>query len=91
MKANDIVFQDYQGIRRFGVVKTIRKGSTGWSFAKVAWADDERYIAAMAYITKLRGDDLTKQEYRTDEITVIDARKEVDTLQVCLAEADNTV
>jgi hypothetical protein len=91
MKANDIVFQDYQGIRRFGVVKATREGSTGWSFAKVVWASDERYIAAMAHITDLRGADLTRQEYRTDEVTVIDARKEVDTLQVCLAEADKTV
>jgi hypothetical protein len=88
MKVNDVVFQDYQGIRRFGVVKNVEIKTDSWAYADVAWANDGKYVAAMSYLTELRGEDLSRHQYRTDEVKVIDAHKEIDTLQICLAATE---
>ena len=43
MKVNDIVFQNYGGLHRYGKVQEIRENfkGDGWKWAKINWADDE--------------------------------------------------
>ena len=48
MKVNDVVYQNYQGIRRFGVVRQVELHGDGWTYAGVKWIDDESYDRAMS-------------------------------------------
>ena len=85
MKIGQAVFQDYQGIRRFGVVESVKKHDDGWSYAKIKWFDDYKYDAAMQALTELRaGKDFVKRTYRVDEVRQIDAAKEAATLNKIL-------
>jgi len=88
MKIDDVVFQDYQGIRRYGVIKKVEIKEDGWSYAGIDWVSDDKYISAMAHLKLLRGTDLSKTEYRTDEVRVINAGKEIRTLKACLRRAE---
>ena len=84
MKVNDVVYQNYQGIRRFGVVRQVELHGDGWTYAGVKWIDDESYDRAMSALSALRGGNHTKDAYRVDEVTVINAEKEANTLAKCL-------
>lgn len=84
MKVNDVVFQDYQGIRRYGVIKRVEIREDGWSYAGINWLKDDKYEAAMKQLEQLRNVDYTKTAYRTDEVKVIDAEREISMLQACL-------
>lgn len=83
MKINDIVVQEYRGIRRFGVVCNT-ENKNGWLHASVTWVNDDKYLACREHLQNLKGLDLTRKSYRIDELTVIDARKDIDTLRTCL-------
>ena len=88
MEVKDIVFQDYQGIRRYGVVR--EKFSKGaWAHFMVDWVDDDEYNQAMGWLAQLRGQDFYRQVYRLDELRNIDADRELQTLFRCL-ELSNT-
>ena len=82
MNVKDVVFQNYQGIRRHGV---IRKKSIldGWAHYEVDWVDDGKYEQAMKCIEDLRGVDHTRHVYRIDELQLVDVEKEFTTLWRC--------
>ena len=46
MSVDDVVFQDYQGIRRFGVIRK-KFFLDDWAHYEVEWVDDQRYNHAM--------------------------------------------
>lgn len=84
MKVNDIVFQEYQGIRRFGVAIE-KEMKDGWAWWKVRWFSDELYERAMAELKRLRNKDLTRHEYRVDELKVVDPNRELTALCECIS------
>ena len=85
MSVDDVVFQDYQGIRRFGVIRK-KFFLDDWAHYEVEWVDDQRYNHAMDRLSCLRGGekDFRRYTYRCDELRRIDARKEINTLRRCL-------
>lgn len=89
MKINDVVYQNYHGIRRYGVVNQVEVHGDGWTYAGVRWIDDDKYERAMEDLSRYRGGDHTKNSYRVDEVTVIDAQKEVKALTKCMWWAEN--
>ncbi len=85
MKVNDVVFQNYQGIRRFGVIRQVEIQESGWTYAGVKWIDDGSYERAMSDLSNYRGgEDHVRTSYRTDEITVIDPEREIKALTKCI-------
>tara|TARA_A100001515_G_scaffold99993_1_gene80854 strand:+ start:65 stop:349 length:285 start_codon:yes stop_codon:yes gene_type:complete len=84
MKVDDIVFQNYQGIRRFGVVNKVEAQDDGWTYAHVKWIDDDKYERAMDDLSNLRGGNHTKETYRIDELKLIDAPAEIKALTKCV-------
>lgn len=83
MNVKDVVFQDYQGIRRYGVIKD-RFEKNGWSHFKVDWVNDGPYNRAMDVLAQLRGRDFYRHTYRVDELRRIDAEAELQALFKCL-------
>ena len=83
MKINDVVFQNYQGIRRHGVVTAILKKDK-WSYAKVKWFNDEKYETAMNFLTEMRGGRHYYDEYRIDKLVVLNPIEEIDSLKKCI-------
>ena len=84
MRLNDVVFQDYQGIRRFGVVAETETKDDKWKWVKVKWINDSVYSAAMENLQRLRNANFYREEYRVDELRVINAKDELCTLQECI-------
>jgi len=82
MNVKDIVFQNYQGIRRYGVIRE-KKMLDGWAHFEVDWVDDDKYEHAMEHLEKLRGVDHTRHHYRIDELQLVDVEKEFTTLWRC--------
>ncbi len=80
MKIGQAVFQDYQGIRRYGIVESTRVKDR-WTYAAVKWLDDKSYEEAMSYLEELRHKDLAVYEYRADQLKQIDPKKERKTLK----------
>ena len=83
MKIRDIVFNQHQGIRRFGVVVD-KYTKDSWSYVKVQWVDDDIYERAMKWREKLGRGDCRLYEYRVDQVRVINAEKELAQLRMCL-------
>jgi len=82
MKIGDVVFNDYHGIRRYGVVETKKVNSDGWAYCQVEWINDRQYEQAMSDRSELTGGrDWTLKEYRVDQLKVIDLHKELRTLE----------
>ena len=88
MKINDIVVQEYQGIRRFGVVCGT-ESKNGWLHASVTWVNDDKYATCRQHLQNLRGLDLTRKSYRVDELSVVDAGRDIDMLRICLDVKDS--
>ena len=84
MKVGQAVFQNYGGMRRYGVVeKTIIKDR--WLHLEIKWFNDQVYEASMDYLSSLSGGtDFTKYQYRIDEVQRVDAVREIDTLNEIL-------
>jgi Lon protease-like protein len=83
MKVKDVVFQEYQGIRRYGVIRE-RYEEKGWAHFKVDWVEDGAYNRAMNTLAELRGRNFYRHAYRCDELCKIDAEQELKTLFKCL-------
>ena len=83
MKINDVVFQDYQGIRRYGVVRE-KYFIDDWAHVEVDWVNDQQYDRAMNTLAELRNVDCRKHVYRIDEVRRVNAEKEISTLNSCL-------
>jgi len=77
MKVGDVVYNEWHGIRRCGIVKDLYKKeeclAVPWTYAKVKWFDDEAYESAVINTNTLRdnGTDVGMYEYRVDKLTQI--------------------
>ena len=90
MREGDVVYNEYHGIRRYGLVANIYvKEGQGipipWSYAKVKWFNDEAYDVCVRNTDRLRnreGDTKTIRmtEYRIDKLSTINLEKEIATL-----------
>tara|TARA_B100000214_G_scaffold363464_1_gene328997 strand:- start:5229 stop:5528 length:300 start_codon:yes stop_codon:yes gene_type:complete len=86
MKIGDVVYNEWHGIRRYGVVQSLSVKEEGlnvpWAYARVKWFDDEPYEKVVENTNLLRNDgtDIYKDEYRIDKITNINLDREVSTL-----------
>ena len=87
MKRGDVVYNEWHGIRRYGIVETVyvketQDTSVPWSYAKVKWLNDAPYENTVKNTNKLRNDgsDIYLGEYRVDQITKINIRRELTTL-----------
>ena len=90
MKTGQVVFNEWHGIRRYGVVtKTYVKGNQGipvpWTYAEVKWFNDEAYERTVEFTDNLRnreGENKTIRldEYRADQLKQIDLDSEIQTL-----------
>jgi len=82
MKEGDVVYNEYHGIRRYGIVEKKTMEADGWSYCEVEWVNDERYITAMNDRKKLTsGKDWSLTKYRVDLLKTIDLEKEMKTLK----------
>tara|TARA_R110002073_G_scaffold97100_1_gene223716 strand:- start:203 stop:469 length:267 start_codon:yes stop_codon:yes gene_type:complete len=83
MNVKDVVFQDYQGIRRYGVIRE-RYEEGPWAHFAVDWVEDQTYNRAMKTLAELRGREFYRHTYRVDELRKIDAERELKALFKCL-------
>tara|TARA_Y100000310_G_scaffold33603_1_gene31759 strand:- start:1231 stop:1524 length:294 start_codon:yes stop_codon:yes gene_type:complete len=83
MKIKDIVLNDYQGLRRYGVVvDKYMKGS--WAYVRVRWVNDNIYEQAMVWREEMGQGDRRLYEYRVDQVKKVDAAREIAQLQRCM-------
>ena len=85
MKVNDVVFQNYGGLHRYGKVEEIKENfkGDGWRWAKIAWVDDEKYITSQQWKATLRSKDKSHfipKYYRCDDVQIIDLNKTLQAL-----------
>ena len=90
MKEGDVVYNEWHGIRRYGVVTRtyVKEGQEipiPWTYAQVKWINDEAYESVVKTTDKLRnypGEEKTVmlKEYRVDQLQLINLKKEIDTL-----------
>ena len=86
MKKGDVVFNEWHGIRRYGVIENTFTKEEGmyvpWTYAKVRWFNDETYLKAIAQTNALRNDgsDIFLGEYRVDKLKKININSELKTL-----------
>lgn len=86
MKKGDVVYNEWHGIRRYGVVKNTFIKDEGlfvpWTYANVEWFNDEAYLGAVEQTNALRNDgsDVFLGEYRVDKLKKINLDMELKTL-----------
>ena len=86
MNIGEVVYNEWHGIRRYGVVMSLEEKDEGliipWTYARVKWFNDEPYQATTENTNKLRNDssDIYKTNYRIDKIRHIDIERELGTL-----------
>ena len=85
MKVNDTVFQNYSGLHRYGKIKEIKENlkNDGWSWFKVEWVDDDRFVTSQRWKARMRNEDddhFIPKYYRADDIQKIDLNKTLKTL-----------
>ena len=85
MKVDDIVFQSYSGLHRYGKVIKVKENfkGDGWSWFKVDWIDDERYINAQQWKAEMRGEEKNHyipEYYRADDISYVDINQTLKSL-----------
>ena len=85
MKVNDVVFQNYGGVHRYGKVQEIKENlkGDGWVWAKIDWADDDRFLNCQKWKANLRNkpeEFFIPKYYRCDDIQIIDLNKTLKTL-----------
>ena len=83
MKVKDIVFNEYHGIRRYGVVVD-KYMKDNWAYVIVDWVDDTLYERAMNWTEQLGQGDKRLYEYRVNQVKRIDAPKELEQLRMCI-------
>jgi hypothetical protein len=83
LKVNDVVFQDYQGIRRFGVITNKIIKEDRWAYVRVKWFGDQKYKKAMDVLSQMRGGNHFLDEYRIDQLHALNVNHEIDTLNKC--------
>lgn len=90
MKEGNVVYNEWHGIRRYGVVtRTYVKDGQAipipWTYAEVKWFNDQAYENVVKNTDKLRnypGEEKTVmlKEYRVDQLQLINLKKEIHTL-----------
>lgn len=87
MKRGDVVFNEWHGIRRYGIVENVyvKEGQDipiPWSYAKVKWFNDAPYENTVKTTNQLRNDgsDIFLDEYRVDQIEKVNIKREITTL-----------
>ena len=85
MKVNDIVFQNYGGLHRYGKVEEVKENfkGDGWTWARIDWVDDKKYITSQKWKAKMRNeneDHFIPKYYRCDDIQTINLNKTLKTL-----------
>ena len=75
MKIGDLVWNNYQGLMRFGTIVSKRLKEDKWAHYTVEWHDDETYEDSMAWRKKLSGEDHTLKEYRAGFLKTISKDK----------------
>tara|TARA_Y100000034_G_scaffold93042_1_gene112543 strand:- start:161 stop:427 length:267 start_codon:yes stop_codon:yes gene_type:complete len=88
MKVGDVVFNNYHGIRRYGVV-TEKFMKNKWVHVKVQWALDDVYERAMTWREEMGQGDRRLREYRIDQVKKIDIQRELKQLFLCLELSDS--
>jgi len=73
MNVGDIVYNQYHGIDRFGVIAKTRLDEHGWKHCVVDWVDDDEYEYAMQWRKSLIGVDYSLEEYRCSQLKLIDS------------------
>ena len=81
MKRGDVVYNEYHGIRRYGIVEEKTMKANGWAYCTVKWFNDEIYEGAMAARQKLTNKNWALSDYRVDMLKTIDLHKELSTLE----------
>lgn len=72
MKIGSLVYNNYQGMLRFGKILSRRVDEEdGWAYYKVEWYCDDVYEMAMDLRKQLIDKDYTLEEYRKDQITSV--------------------
>jgi len=80
MKKGDVVFNEYHGIRRYGIVERKEMREDGWAYCEIDWINDEQYEEAMSSRKALTGGkEWSLKKYRVDKLKRIDMKKEMDT------------
>jgi hypothetical protein len=87
MKIGQVVYNEWHGIRRYGIVTSLREETdpdayVPWTFAKVKWFDDDAYLGTVKSTNRLRADgsDVRMYEYRVDKLVQISVEKELKIL-----------
>ena len=85
MRIGDVVFQSYSGLHRYGKVVEVKENlkGDGWSWFKINWVNDEKYINAQQWKAEMRGEEknhYVPQFYRADDIQSINLEQTIDTL-----------
>ena len=75
MKIGDLVWNNYQGLMRFGTVVSKRLKEDKWARYVIKWHDDETYKKSMAWRKKLSGDDYALKEYENRHLRAISIDK----------------
>tara|TARA_R110000824_G_scaffold356143_1_gene543347 strand:+ start:340 stop:627 length:288 start_codon:yes stop_codon:yes gene_type:complete len=82
MKKGDIVFNEYHGIRRYGIVEKKERADDGWAYCKVEWINDDLYQRSMEDRKSLTGGkNWSLDVYRVDMLKTIDLEKEMETFK----------
>ena len=90
MKIGDVVFNGWQGFRRYGVVAEIEQGNN-WKYCIVNWVNDEKYDDYVKYVEDLRSTtDFGRKRYRVDELVKVDVDHELKTLKSTQKLTKNT-
>ncbi len=86
MKKGDVVYNEWHGIRRYGVIEKTFVKDEGtfipWTYANVKWFNDEPYLSAVKQTNSLRNDgsDIFLDEYRVDKLKLINLSSELKSL-----------
>jgi hypothetical protein len=82
LKEGTVVYNEYHGIRRYGIIERKTIDSDGWAYCNVNWFNDEQYLASMENRKRLTaGKDWSLTRYRVDKLKRIDLHKELSTLE----------
>ena len=76
------VMSSWQGIIRYGIIRSEEVRDNKWKYCTVEWVNDDSYREAMDHLNKMRNDnDHTRYVYRVDELTFIDVDMKLKSLR----------
>ena len=89
MEVGDVVFNGWQGFRRYGVIAQVELENS-WKYCVVDWINDDLYEDYVKYVESLRNTDgFERKRYRIDELVRINTKQELATLQAAQNLAKN--